>query len=125
MAVERTLITAEALVALPDDGQRHELVRGELRTMAADGAEHGMVAGRVFGKLYAHVDPHGLGDLFAAETGFLIARQPDTVRAPDVAIVMAGRLAAARPPSGFAALAPDLVVEVVSPFDTAAAVEEK
>jgi Uma2 family endonuclease len=125
MAIERTLVNAEALVRLPDDGQRHELVLGELRTMPPAGAEHGIIAGRVFGKLFAHVEPRGLGNLFAAETGFLITRQPDTVRAPDVAFVVTGRLAAVQRPSGFAALAPDLVVEVVSPSDTAAEVEEK
>jgi Uma2 family endonuclease len=66
--------------------------------------------------LGVHVATHGLGLVVAAETGFTLERDPDTVRAPDVAFVRQERLPDpdAR---GYAALAPDLVVEVLSPDD--------
>ena len=94
--------------------------------MSPAGRRHGRVAMRL-GKLLAnHVDDHQLGEVHAAETGFLLQREPDTVRAPDVSFIHRDRL----PPdddddTGFAALAPDLVAEVVSPRDSFADVEEK
>jgi Uma2 family endonuclease len=66
-----------------------------------------------------------LGRVFGAETGFRIARDPDTVRAPDLAFVSHSRLPAGRSPDGYLDLAPDLVVEIVSPSDRAQDVQEK
>jgi Uma2 family endonuclease len=109
-------MTAEELLELPDDHMRHELVEGELRTMAPAGGEHGRVAMRIGARMFEHVDERGMGVVYAAETGFILRRGPDTVRAPDVAF-----LAADRVPE----LAPDLVVEVVSPSDRASEVAEK
>ncbi len=111
-------MTAEQLLELPDDGMRHELVDGELRTMVPAGGAHGRIAARLLGRLFGFVETHRLGELFAAETGFRLRRDPDTVRAPDVAFVGADRVADAGVP-GFPALAPDLVAEVVSPSDRA------
>jgi Uma2 family endonuclease len=104
---------------------RHELIDGELRTMAPAGGPHGRDALRVGARLLAHVEAHALGEVFAAETGFLLRRDPDLVRAADVAFVRADRLPAGGLPTGYLPLAPDLVVEVVSPGDTAADVQDK
>jgi hypothetical protein len=49
VAAEKTIFTAEGLLRLPDDGMRHELVRGALRSMPFRSAEHGMVAGQALG----------------------------------------------------------------------------
>ncbi len=125
MAAEKTLITADDLLRLRDDGMRHELVRGELRTMPPAGEEHGIVAGEAFGLIRDFVRPRRLGYVFAAETGFFLEHAPDLVRAPDVAFVAAGRFEGRRPSRRFSDLVPDLVVEVVSPYDTATEVEEK
>jgi Uma2 family endonuclease len=71
------------------------------------------------------VEQSGIGGaVFAAETGFKIDHDPDTVRTPDVAYVGPERLAEARV-RGFPTIAPDLAVEVVSPNDTRAEVREK
>src|SRR5206468_12011006 len=66
-----------------------------------------------------------LGEVFGAETGFTIARNPDTVRAPDVAFVTSARIAAIGVTKKFFSGAPDLAVEVVSPSDTVNEVDEK
>lgn len=116
--------TAEELLAMPDDGRRWELVRGELRSMSPAGSEHGAVAIRLGALLAAHILQRRLGVPFGAETGFTLARKPDTVRAPDFAFVRAERVPH-RLPRGYFPGAPDLAVEVVSPGDTAAEVEEK
>ena len=110
------LMTAEDLLHLNLPNKRTELVRGILVVREPAGYTHGRVAMNVAMKLGTHVEHGGAGQLFAAETGFTLARKPDTVRAPDVAFVRRDRLLdpATR---GFPDLAPDLVVEVLSPDD--------
>ena len=125
MAVEHTLMTAEELLRLPDDGLRHELVRGELRTMSPAGFEHGSVTARVHVALWNFVDPRGLGQVVVGEVGFRLTNDPDTVRAPDVAFVRAERLREIGRPRGYWPGAPDLVVEVISPHDLYTEVDEK
>ncbi|HEY3081237.1 MAG TPA: Uma2 family endonuclease [Chloroflexota bacterium] len=125
MAVEPRLLTAEELLAMPDDGMRHELIKGELRTMSPPGGEHGDLAMTIGTHVHNFVRPRRSGRVFAAETGFLFRRHPDTVRAPDVAFIRAERIPPGGVPKGYIPVAPDLVVEVVSPGDTAAEVQEK
>jgi len=117
------LVTADELRAMGDIG-RCELIYGELVVMSPAGAEHGVVAMRFGRYLEAHVDEHALGAVFAAETGFIVARNPDLVRAPDVSFVRASRVPSPLP-SGYLEGAPDLAVEVVSPDDSKREVAEK
>jgi Uma2 family endonuclease len=124
-AVLQDTHSAEDLLRLPDDGTRRELVLGELRTMALAGANHGYLAMQIAASLHRYVNEHGLGRVFAAETGFILARDPDTVRAPDVAFISRERLEQTGIPSGYWPGAPDLAVEVISPSDTYAEVEDK
>jgi len=106
--------TAEELARAGDVG-RCELVRGELRMMIPPFAEHGRVTMNLGTPIDIHVKAQGLGTVFAAETGFLLARDPDTVRAPDVAFVRSDR--DPTPERGYYPGAPDLAVEVLSPDD--------
>ncbi len=118
-------MTAGELLALPDDGLRHELIHGELKQMAPAGGQHGHIASEIGAELRNHVKANGLGRVFAAETGFKIATDPDTVRAPDAAFVSRARVEAAGPVEGYWPGAPDLAAEVVSPHDRYTEVEEK
>jgi Uma2 family endonuclease len=102
---------------MPDDGNRYELVRGELVCMAAIGGQHGIIASRLDHRLRHFVEAHQLGEVCAAETGFRLARNPDTVRAPDVSFIARERLPAGGVPEGYWPFAPDLAVEVISPSD--------
>ena len=113
----KTLFTAEELTCLPADGRRLELVKGKLYEMAPAGGRHGRVAMRIGTLLDVYVASTGLGQVFAAETGFILQRNPDTVRAPDAAFVAKGRMPPGEAPDGYLALAPDLAVEVISPND--------
>jgi Uma2 family endonuclease len=115
MTTTEPLITAEYLLRTPGLG-RCELVRGELIMMSPAGAEHGLIIFRIGGPLWTYVSRTGLGEVFGAETGFHIAHDPDTVRAPDVAFVALDRLPSP-PPRGFFPGPPDLAVEVISPDD--------
>jgi len=110
---------------MPDDGFRYELVKGELRKMSPAGHKHGLIAMNVATPLNNQVTAKKLGRVYAAETGFLISSSPDTVRAPDVAFVSQERLDAVGNVEGYWPGAPDLAVEVISPSDTYAEVEEK
>lgn len=109
-------MTAEELLRthLPD--KRVELVRGVLVVREPAGFRHGAVSAALARLLGDHVAGQRLGLVLAAETGFQLATAPDTVRAPDVAFVSRERLPDPEP-AGYAALAPDLVVEVLSPWD--------
>jgi len=110
------LMTADELLHTSIPDKRTELVRGVLIVREPAGSTHGRVAMNLGVELGVHVKATGAGQVFAAETGFKLATDPDTVRAPDVAFVTRERLP--RPgATGYADLAPDLVVEVLSPGD--------
>ncbi|MGI0028646.1 MAG: Uma2 family endonuclease [Nitrososphaera sp.] len=125
MTTETKLTTAEELLRMPADGRRRELIHGEVKTMAPAGHQHGRIAQRIALSLGQHVSVHKLGEVYAAETGFKLASNPDHVRAPDAAFVRRERVSAVGDAEGFWPGAPDLAVEVVSPSDSFADVEEK
>lgn len=125
MAVSTKLMTADELLMLPDDGKRYELIEGVLNEMSPPGTAHGLTAMRAGAILFNFVHQRDLGEVFAAETGFILSTNPDTVRAPDAALVAAERLPTGDLPAGYLRLAPDLVVEVVSPSDTASELQSK
>jgi Uma2 family endonuclease len=118
-------VTADQLLNMPRDGYRYELVAGELRKMSPAGWRHGTIGGRLHARLGRHVEERDLGEVFSAETGFLLARNPDTVRAPDVAFLKKARFAGPLPEDAFWPGAPDLAVEVVSPNDTMRDIDDK
>jgi len=117
--------TASELFEMPDDGFRYELVKGELRRTSPAGWEHGVVVVNITLLLGQHVKVNNFGTCSGAETGFKIASDPDTVRAPDLAFVSRERIPEGDAPKKFLPFAPDLAVEVLSPGDTFSEVEEK
>ncbi len=117
--------TADELLRLPSGKGRYELIRGELIEVAPAGSEHGNLAMDFGTLLNVHVRLHKLGKVYAAETGFKLATNPDTVRAPDVAFIGQTRLDEVGPVKGYWPGAPDLAVEVVSPNDLYTEVSEK
>src|SRR5438876_1469383 len=110
------LMTAEELLQTNNPNKCTEWVRGRLIVRQPPGGRHGLVAMTLAIRLGNYVERMEAGHLFAAETGFTLARGPDTVRAPDIAFVRRERLPSSVP-VGFPELAPDLVVEVLSPDD--------
>ncbi|MBI1313304.1 Uma2 family endonuclease [bacterium] len=118
-----TLITADELFAR-GSSERAELIRGELVEMSPAGSIHGEVASLIHLALGAFVVQHKLGKTLIAEAGFLIERNPDTVRVPDVAFV-AGIDSPQRMPEGFFDGPPTISVEVVSPSDRQSHVMQK
>ncbi len=118
-------ISAEELLRMPDDSLRRELIEGRVRVMSPAGWEHGRVALTAGGLLRNHVRDAGIGVACAAETGFILARDPDTVRAPDAAFVTQAHVEAIGRTAKYWPQAPDFAVEVVSPDDSRREVESK
>jgi Uma2 family endonuclease len=109
------LMTAEELIQLPDDGLRHELIKGEHLTMPPPGAEHGLIMNNVAFLLTQFIRPHHLGKVITGDSGFKLESDPDTVLGPDVAFIRQERIA--RISTQYFPGAPDLVVEILSPGD--------
>lgn len=118
------LQTADDLSRFDEAGKTAELVRGVLVVREPPFTIHGVRSARLIVRMGTFVEREGLGAVFAQDTGFQIERDPDTVRAPDVAFVARERLAQIRE-HGYATLAPDLVVEILSPNDRPGEVLDK
>ena len=109
------LMTAEELLHASIPDKDVELVRGVLVVREPPGLRHGRVAVNLAVCLAGHVRARDLGQVYV-EAGFTLARDPDTVRAPDVAFISGARVRDPEP-VGYSDIAPDLVVEIVSPRD--------
>ena len=116
-ATRHPLITAEQLLERPDDDYKYELDRGALVRMSPTGAEHGVVTVKLGHALQDHVQTTGAGVCCGAETGFILQRDPDLVRAPDAAFVAASRIPESGVPASYWPFAPDFAAEVASPSD--------
>ncbi|HXF93950.1 MAG TPA: Uma2 family endonuclease [Nitrospiraceae bacterium] len=123
MSTATAHVTAEQFWKLYGDRNR-ELVAGEVIELSPGSVEHGNITLKAAFPLQTFLQKHPLGELFGNDTGFLLSRNPDTVRGPDVAFVRRERLADL-PRDGFFPGAPDLAIEVVSPNDLAQDVERK
>jgi Uma2 family endonuclease len=117
-AHDAPLMTAEEVSYVSIPGRSIELVRGRLVVMEQPGTEHGRVQANLMIALGVFVRDHKLGAVFGQDTGFKIAANPDSVRGPDVAFVATEHIQNI-PKRGYAAFAPDLVVEIISPNDGA------
>jgi Uma2 family endonuclease len=124
MSTTTRLTTAEELLAMPRGVVRRELVAGEVKVMSLLGAEESVVAMHVLVSLGTYETMRRLGRVLAGGAGFLLARSPDTVLAPDVAFVRRERIATGVPKTFFPG-APDLAVEVVSPSESSREVDAK
>jgi Uma2 family endonuclease len=118
------LVTAEELFRLGDDVHA-ELVEGVLVPLSPAGFEHGDVALAIGARIRVFAQENHLGRACAAETGFVLSRNPDTVLAPDVGFVVADRIPPGARPKGFFQGAPDLAVEVLSPSNRQAEITVK
>ena len=116
-------MTADDLLHMPDDGFRYELVRGELRKMSPPGIDHSRYVGKIYLRFANYVTAEGLGEALPGDPGFKLA--DDHVRGPDIAFVRPGRLNPIGSQPGYYGGHPDLAIEVISPSDRLAEVQEK
>jgi Uma2 family endonuclease len=125
MTTESNLMTAEELYDLPDREMPCELVRGERRMMTPAGYDHGRIESKLAYALSHCVVQNSLGAILTSDTGFLLARNPDTVRAADVAFLRRDRVDPPDRQGPYYPGAPDLAVEIVSPTDRAGEIDEE
>ena len=118
MATRSAVYTAEEVERMGDARGNFELVRGELVAVSPAGGAHGILALELAVALRSHVRDRRLGRVYADGTGFVLARNPETMRGPDVAFVSRERDPALGKHDGFIPCAPDLAVEIVSPDNT-------
>ncbi len=123
--VSQPLRTADDLDRMPEDGWKHELQAGVLVSEPLPSPRHGRIAAEICARLHHHARSQRLGVVIGNDSGFLLARSPDTVRGPDVAFVSRDRYAAAGDPVTAFPGAPDLAIEVLSPSNTPAEVRAK
>jgi Uma2 family endonuclease len=125
MATTAKLLTAEEFEQLPDDGKRYELTDGELREMAPTVNWHGEVESNLVIRLGGHVQAHGLGRVSCGEILYIVRRNPDRVRAADIAFIRQERVPSLEARQHIMEVIPDLVVEILSKNDTIAEVNDK
>jgi Uma2 family endonuclease len=120
---KHNILTGEELFALGDIGPT-ELVKGEIVPTSPTGHPHGEIETTIASLLWNHVRKAKSGRVMSGEVGIYTGRNPDTVRAADVAFISNERMAQVKSRS-YLDVAPDLVVEVMSPDDRWSAVMEK
>jgi Uma2 family endonuclease len=118
MATTEKLLTAEAFEQLPDDGKRYELIDGELREMPPTVNWHGEVEINLGTLLNIHVRPQRLGRVSCGEVLYIVRRNPDRVRAADIAFLRQDRVPSLEARQHIMEVIPDLVVEILSKSDT-------
>ena len=121
----RKLLTADDLLRLDAQGVRGELIRGALIEMTPAGYRHGKIVMKLAIRLGNFIEPRKLGTVVGSDSGVRLERDPDTVREPDVAFFSAAKIPLDADIPGYAEVAPDLVVEIVSPTDRLTAVNDK
>jgi Uma2 family endonuclease len=116
--------TADALLAEPYD-KGYELEDGLLVEMKVS-VESSWVAGEIFGRLRDVCRAEQLGWVFPEGTSYqCFPDHPNRVRKPDVSFIRSGRIPGEKLTAGHLKLAPDLVVEVLSPNDLIYRVDRK
>jgi len=121
--IESELITGEELLEMPGLGPC-ELVEGRIVPMSPTGGEHGFIEGTVTFELKTFVNQKKLGWVLTGEAGIFTKYNPDTVRGADILFISKDRHPE-RPKRGFLKIAPELVVEIISPSNPRKEIEEK
>jgi Uma2 family endonuclease len=117
IASEKKIWTDEEFMALPDDGDRYEIVNGELVNMGNSGIAHGNLCAFLAGTLALYVRPRKLGVTCDSSTAFKM--KSGNKRSPDISFIAKERLKGLKKlPKGFFEGAPDLAIEVLSPSNT-------
>ena len=124
--IQRPLITAADLLRMDAEGKRGELVRGVFCETMPPGKIHGIVVANLVAFLHVFVRPRRQGIVATSEMGVWVERDPDTVRAPDIAFFSAEQdPPGAEIPPGYSRNVPALAVEVASPSDSRPALHDK
>jgi Uma2 family endonuclease len=118
-------LTPEEFMRLYSDEDYVELIRGEVVQLTPPGLRHGLIGEEVRDVLKPYVKIGNLGIVLSMEIGYVLEREPYTVRAPDVSFISQARLEQVEDEEKHFPGAPDLAVEILSPTDSLRATESK
>lgn len=122
----KQLMTAEDVLRLPEKpGVTFELIDGELHDVPGATALHGLIAAMVHELIQGFVRQRDLGLVFPDGVGYVLDRDPDHIRIPDVSFVAWSEVPVDGVPERFWEGAPTLAVEVISSNDRAADIHRK
>ncbi len=121
----KLLMTADDLLRMPDDEHRYELIRGELIRMSPAMPEHGWHGAEVLLSIGGYAKPRRLGVVFDSSVGYKFEVNPDTVLEPDVSFFRMERVPPRKDWKKYFTIPPDIVVEVLSPSERRAHINEK
>ncbi len=107
------------------DDELLELVRGRVVREPRPAARHGLVCATITSMLVRYAEQTGAGRVLGNDTGFVLARDPATVRGPDVAYLSLERCGQIDKWSAWIEGSPDLAVEVLSLGNRRAQIDEK
>jgi Uma2 family endonuclease len=116
-------LTIEDFARLPHDGAQHEVSEGELITLTPAKSLHSRIARLLYKRIEAALEEPGWAEAFV-EAGYVLSREPLTIRQPDVSVISKERIQATGP-DDYLEGAPELAVEIVSPSDSAEDLEAK
>jgi Uma2 family endonuclease len=119
----KKLITGEEFFRMPNIGSA-ELIAGEIVTHMPTGHPHGFIENIIGALLYIYLKTNQIGRALTGEVGIYTRRNPDQIRAADVAFISHERLSQANE-EGFLDVAPELIVEIMSPANTWTEAQEK
>jgi len=117
----RTLVTFEQFEQFPDDGRKHELVKGEHIVVPPPKSRHTRILQKIQDVLRPFVREHRLGEVHI-EAGFRLSA--DTWLQPDVSFVLSAQIQSSDP-GGYYQGAPAIAIEVASDSNTAAQLDVK
>jgi len=123
--VATRLMTVEDLETMGKEGTSFELFDGVLREHPGMSIQHGYLGFDLGFSLASWVKPRGLGVFFTSETQFTLSRNPDTVVKPDISFIRTERMPPPEEHDRISRIPPDFAVEIVSPGDRRAEIEDK
>ena len=116
-SLQEGLLTAEQFAKLPPCDRSQELVAGQVTNMPSPLTPHGLVIFNIAFLLKGYLKQHDIGRAWGAESGLVTSRGPDSVRGMDAAYCSYSRWPKGESQTGYAQIAPELVIEVLSPDD--------
>lgn len=107
-------VTIDDMYHMPKDGQKYELVDGEVVVSPAS-VLHGEIALKIAYIIATFLDDHPIGKVYGDNVGLVFPT--GNLRSPDAFFVRTEKLPGGKSPDTFGELVPDLAVEVLSPGD--------
>jgi Uma2 family endonuclease len=120
---QEPLLTGEELFRLGDFGSC-ELIDGRVVPMSPTGHLHARLEARLSGVFLDYAEQSGEWEVLTGEVGIYVRRNPDTIRAADLALISKERYRSCQSPS-YLDVAPEVIVEILSPDDRWLGVMEK